>query len=145
MVPTMTALRTALRMRLVGDPALVVLLGGPAVFHRFVRMAVQVPSVTYMDTAFHPYEQLPRVEASFTLDVWAHDLDAAEAIAARVATLLDQTASAEAGLAPMPTPGLNVCALHLASQRDTIEPDPTIVRKTLQFNVLAFDLVAAVA
>lgn len=141
----MTALRTAVRLRLISDAALVALLGGANVFHRFVRTAVQVPSVTYYDSTVRPSEIRPRLETSLTVDVWAPDLDAAELIAARVVTLLDHSESASAGVAPMPIPGgeLNICSFALKDQRDTLDSDPVITRKTLRFNVLSFALVGA--
>jgi len=141
---TLTALRTAVRLRLVSDAALVALLGGPNVFHRFVRTGVQVPSVTYYDSTFYP-SNLPRLDSSFMVDVWARDLDAAEAIAARVVTLLDQGEAAFAGLAPLTAPGGEVAlaVLSVMESRDTLDVDPTIVRKTLRFALVSFALQGA--
>lgn len=141
---TLTALRTAVRLRLVSDVALVALLGGPNVFHRFVRTSVQVPSVTYYDSTLYP-SNLPRLDSSFVVDVWARDLDAAEVIAARVVTLLDQGEASFAGLAPLTAPGgeVNLAVLNLVESRDTLDVDPTIVRKTLRFALVSFALVGA--
>lgn len=142
---TLTAIRTAIRLRLASDATLVALLGGPFVFHRFVQAAVRVPSVTYYDSTFYPSVTVPRLDSMLTVDVWARDLDAAEEIAGRVTTLLDQEDVSFARLAPLVVPGgeATIAVLNLSQSRDTLDGDPTIVRKTLQFSLVAFQLAGA--
>src|SRR5262245_27827018 len=94
-LPPSTALRKAIVGALLADSELISLLGGPYVYHRFVRKLAVVPSITYYDIANHPHPRMPVLSTTVVVDIWAKSLDSAELLAQRVVSVLD-TATAEA-------------------------------------------------
>jgi len=144
-VPFVTALRKAIMASLLGDGQLVALLGGPFVYHRFVRQVAQVPSVTYYDIESHPHPRIPILASTVIVDVWAKSLDSAELIAQRVISVLDTYDAEDTPSTPftVSTGELNWVAMNLSAQLDNIAGEaPEIIRKTLTFNLRAFEVAA---
>ena len=142
-LPVMTAIRTALRKTLIGDGLLVSLLGGPRVYHRYLRKAAEIPSVTYFESTSHPERVIPRFEARVQIDVWDRTIDDAELKAQRITQLLDLYEAADAGCAPfrVVTGEANVLTMRLEAEYDDVAGEsPTIARKTLMFGLAAVQL-----
>jgi hypothetical protein len=144
-VPFVTALRKAIMTALLADGELLGLLGGPSVYHRFVRKLAIVPSVTYYDIADHPHPRMPILASTVVVDVWAKSLDSAELIAQRVIAVLDTYDAEDTTSTPftVSTGELNWVAMNLSGQIDNIAGEaPEIIRKTLTFNLRAFEVAA---
>lgn len=143
--PTMTAIRTAIRNRLIQDGPLVSLLGGPYVYHRNVRKAVQIPSITYLDYTSRSESVIPRLDTRWQFDVWGRILGDTEIIGQRVVELLDLFEAADVSI-----PGLTVSTgeatiaqFRLLEDFDNLAPESDdISRKTLMFMMVSFALTA---
>lgn len=135
-VPPLLALRHKLRTVLVNDSELTGLLGGRRVFFRPRAEEIELPAVTYFDFGTRPDATVPFLDRTYQLDVWERRLDVAERIAQRIKVLLHNKPFAR-----LPGGEAKVVYLQLVADRDDIAEEGDIVRKTLEFRLLAYDLV----
>ena len=144
-LPATTAMRKAIIGALLADSELISLLGGPYVYHRYVRKLALVPSVTYYDYTAHPHPRMPLRQSSIQIDIWDKSLDAAEVKARRVLSVLDTYQAEADGTTPfsVSTGELNWVCLYFDNELDDIAGEaPEIIRKTLLFRLQAFEVAA---
>lgn len=135
MLPPVAAIRAAFAQRMATDLTLVTLLGGARVYYRPMKKEVEVPSVTYFDFGMRPDNRVPLIDRTVQVDIWETQVLRAEKISDRVQRLFD--------LQPLPLPTLEarVDFVRLTADRDEVLDDGRVVRKSLDFRVLAYALI----
>ena len=136
MAATLTKLREALYTKLSGDAALTTLLGGANIFYRPRKAVISVPSVTYFDFGTKPDPLVPLMDRTIQLDIWERSTEKAEEIAFRIRQLLDLKNLVLPGLEARPV------YLHWQADRDIPEEEGDIAHKTVEYRLLAYELVA---
>lgn len=139
-VPLLTAIRTALVGRLAADAPLTELLGGSdRIFYRPRRSTFTPPELTYFDFGGAPDPLVPVWDRTVQIDIWETDLDRAERIATRIRGCLDL--GRRGGTAtPFVLDGTagRVATVLLTGDREA-SVDEDVVRKSLDFRILAYD------
>jgi len=103
-----------------------------AIVYRMAREVVAIPGITIFDFGTRPDAAIaPFQSRTMQVDIWAETLAQAEELAARVDSVLNNAGAFSTQLF--------VANISLSSDRDNIVPEGFMSRKTLTYNILAYD------
>lgn len=135
------SLRAAIVAKLQEDAALIALFAPEAVVvaYRPTRRFIQLPLITFFDTGTKADDSVPLWDRSIQIDVWTHgDLDLAEAIAARVADLLDHQPLGPSTSGVFTGDTGRVDYLSLEADHNATEEEADLTRVTLLFKAILY-------
>lgn len=133
-----SALRRAIKLALDSDPILRQY--GLPVAYRMSRKFIQLPSITYFDYGTQD-EFVPLWDRTLQVDVWTQsDLDLAEDVAKRIQDMWSPRGLTGLPIGALPRGEGVVAHMHLTQDMDGITEDADIVRKTLLFRMLVYQL-----
>jgi hypothetical protein len=101
------------------------------VAYRMAREQVAVPSITFFDFGTRPDNVVPLHRRTLQVDIWTETLELCEEVAVRVDQVLTESG-------PL-TEALWVAYIALTDDRDNLIPEGFLSRKTLMFEVLAYE------
>lgn len=143
----LTTLREAYRAKLTADSTLQGLLGAIAgispaqypVFYRRIRREMLVPSIMLSDTGTLPDPTVPLQDRMIRADVFHTDFEKAEAILARVQTLLDDGKRMKAGIAPLTAAGWRIMTITYSGDGEEEVEEGDVIQRVGLFRLLAYD------
>jgi len=143
----LTDLREAYRAKLTADATIKTLLGAipgmtPAqypIFYRKIRREILIPSVMLSDAGTLPDLSVPLHDRTVRADVFHEDFERAEAIAARIVTLLDDKKRTAAKIAPISATGWRIMVFMYTGDGEQEVEEGDVIQRAAEFRLLAYE------